>query len=146
MNTSLSSVNHSYFHRLMHDVRLRWCVISLPEQQNNTGGFIVLCVSFVRGACCVRASDWSAPQRRAAPGSSGAERTRSFGRQQRAPSRAGRADDVMWSLYGRPAAATGGLALKSGCRPRPLLTTTVRVVAGAEAQKLGGWPRSGEWM
>lgn len=73
-------------------------MISLPDLQNNTGRFIVIasppCAVRPASAALIGRLPVGAPQRRAAPGSSGAERKRKLGRQ-RAPTRAGRADDVM---------------------------------------------------
>lgn len=134
------TVNHSYFFRQQDDVRLRWCVISLPEMQNNTGTFIMVASPQCTERLCVRGSDWL-------PGSelhSAAQLRDPLAQRESAawppastlPGWEGRWCDVI--QYGWPAAATGGLALKSGCHLGP---AHYCVVVGAEAQKPGGWPK-----
>lgn len=80
-----------------------------------------------------------APQRRAAPGSSGAERKRSLAASEHL---AGLGGQMMWCDPIRAVGCSFGadLALKSGCRPRPcsLLRVCRRGSRGAEARRLTG--------
>lgn len=98
----------------------------------------------MRRASCVRGSDWPAgweraPQRRAAPGSFWRREKAQLGRQ-RAPSRAGRADDVMWSNTGGRLQLRADWHLKAALDLGPAhYCVCVCVVVGAEAQKPGGW-------
>lgn len=128
----------------LHDVRPRWCVIILPELQNNTGRFIMFacppCGERPASAALIgRLEESSTAPRRAAPGSSGAERRRSLAASEYL---AGLGGQMMWSNTGGRLQLRGGLALKSGCRSRPCPLPCVVVVV--EAQKPGGWPKSGE--
>lgn len=133
------------FLRLLHDVwldyvwfhYLSWKITPLDLLWLR----LVLALSVLRPGLwlvgCVRA-----PQRRAAPGSSGAERKRSLAASEYRAGLGG-LDDVMWSYTGGRLQLRAEWHLKGGCR-RGLLSSLcvcVCVVAGAEAQKPGGWPK-----
>lgn len=141
-----STRSHAFFLRLLYDVRVGWCVIPLPESQNNTGILIAIASPSVHPSVLrsrLRLVGWLKSS--TAPRHSGIlwRREKAQLGRLRARSRAGRVYDVMW--YDN----TGGrllLRADSAVKKRPLTSALLTSVCLCRRRKgkrrsPGGWPK-----
>lgn len=141
-----STRSHAFSLRLVYDVRVGWCVIPLPESQNNTGILIAIASPSVHPSVLrsrLRLVGWLKSS--TAPRHSGIlwRREKAQLGRLRARSRAGRVYDVMW--YDN----TGGrllLRADSAVKKRPLTSALLTTVFACRRRKgkrrsPGGWPK-----